>query len=378
LLGHEVVAHLCVGDSETDIIDSLEYISKRSDVVIVSGGLGPTVDDITLESASKFFGVKMKLSNDVWNEIQGIFKEIKRTCTENNKKQAYLPEGAIALENAVGTAPGVQMNCKGVEYFFVPGVPKEMKYIFEGSIYSWLKSRSECPGYYEKFLKCFGLPEATIDEMISNIDFRGVDLSFRVSFPEIWLKLVSRSKDISDSKCLVEEAALKIRKKLGDSVYGEGEETLESVVGNMLNNKGYKLVIAESCTGGLITHRVTNISGSSSYIDRGFVTYSNASKVDEILVKEDTIAQYGAVSPEVAKEMATGALKKSGADIAISVTGIAGPTGGTDEKPVGTVHIAIADNRGVQHQHLFFPRERVVFKELVASSALDMLRRYLA
>lgn len=378
LLGHNVVLHMAVGDDEAAIAEALKISSDKADVVVVSGGLGATVDDLTLKAAADSFGLEMKFHEDIWNGILGFFKKVNRICSENNKKQAHLPDGAIALQNSVGTAPGVQLNFKGTEYFFVPGVPKEMKQIFDDSIRPWLKEKADQPGYYQLFLKCFGLPEATYDQMIRGIDLKGVHLSFRVSFPETKIKLVSRSDSVDKSRRLVEDAALNIREILGDYIYGEGEETLEMVVGNMLKNKNYHLTLAESCTGGLISNMLTDVPGSSDYIERGFITYSNRSKVEVLGIPEKILKEHGAVSAEVARAMAEGALMVSGADVALAVTGIAGPAGGTKDKPVGTVHIAIAGPDGVVHQQYHFPRDREWFKKIVAAQALDMLRKCLS
>lgn len=377
LLGHNVALHMGVGDNEDDIIESLEYASKRVDCVIVSGGLGATVDDITLQAAANFFDRIMVYHEDIWEGIKAFFQKINRVCSENNKKQAYLPDGAVALENKLGTAPGVKIKYNDVDYYFVPGVPKEMKQIFDDSIYPWLKEHSVSGGYYQKFLRCFGLPEATFDQMISKIDFKDVELSFRVSFPEIKIKLVARSAVVEEAKKRVEDAADSIRKVLGNYVYGEDEMPLAEIAGNLLKNKGYRLSVAESCTGGIIASQVTDIPGSSEYFERGYVTYSNRAKVQNLGVSEETLKKYGAVSEEVVKEMASGVKRVSGTDIGIAVTGIAGPGGGSKEKPVGTVYLAIDGPNGVKVSQFLYPRERTWFKELVATTSLDMLRRYL-
>lgn len=377
LMGHIVILHLAVGDDKNAISDALKYASKKADVIIVSGGLGPTVDDITIESASKFFNLKMVLNEKVWNGIKTFFKKINRECSPNNKRQAMLPQGAIPLENSVGTAPGLRLSHHNVEYFFVPGVPKEMKHIFKDSISPWLKENSETSGYHQKFLKCFGLPEATFDEMIKGVEFKGVNLSFRVSFPEVNIKLVSRMKDQGLAEEAVERAADKIKEILGIYIYAENDVSLEETVGNILKSKGIKLALAESCTGGLIANRITNISGASEYFERGNITYSNASKTELLGVSEDIIKKYGAVSHEVATAMAGGALAKSNAQVSLAVTGVAGPNGGSKEKPVGTVYIAIDGPNGTICKKHLYPRDRLGFKDIVATLALDMLRRYL-
>ena len=374
MLGHQVVRHLTVGDDPSDISDALHQLSNVADVVLVSGGLGATVDDITIETAAKAFGLKMVLDQEVWKGIQDFFDKVGRDCTGNNKKQALLPEGASPLTNCVGTAPGVQLTHENVVYFFVPGVPREMVQIFDDSILPWLKKHADRAGYHQLFLKCFGLPEATFDELISDIKLDGVDLSFRVSFPEVKIKLVARG-DAAQKK--VENAASQIRDRLGYHIYGTDDDLLEEVVGELLIKNGYKLAVAESCTGGLILNRLTDIAGSSRYVERGFVTYSNESKMEALGVSEDDLKKYGAVSEEVAIQMAEGALEESMADVALSVTGIAGPTGGTPEKPVGTVHIALAGPNGTMHKRYFYSRDRLAFKSLVSTMALDMIRRYL-
>lgn len=380
LLGHKVVLHMGVGDDAVAIGEAVKECGAKADAVIVSGGLGATVDDITLESAARGLGLEMVLHDDVWNGIKDFFKQVNRVCSENNKRQAYLPKGATALVNRVGTAPGIQLKHNGVEYFFVPGVPKEMKQIFEDSIFPWLEKHIDVPShcYFQKFLRCFGLPEATFDQMIKGVEHEGVALSFRVSFPDVKIKLVARSKNEKESKRSVEKASADIRKILGDFVYGEDDETLEVVVGNLLKNNKYSLATAESCTGGLISDLITNVPGASHYYKRGFITYSNEAKIADLGVPKDVIDKHGAVSEETAVAMAEGARHKSGADVALAVTGIAGPSGGTKEKPVGTVHIAVAGPKGTVERHYVYPRDRISFKEIVAAQALDVLRRYLA
>lgn len=377
MLGHRVSLHMAVGDNEAELTGALKYAADHSDIVIVTGGLGATVDDITLATAAKLLGLKMEFHEDVWCEIKNFFKEINRVCSENNKKQAYMPQGAKELKNRVGTAPGIRLNHKGKEYLFLPGVPEELKQIFNDFIFSWIKEKSDMPGYYEKYIRLFGLPEATYDQMIQDIEYEGVDLNFRVHFPEAKIKLAGRAEEKEMAKYQVDKAVTLIKEKLGDFIYAEDDIELEEVVGNILINKEYELVVAESCTGGLIANRLTNVSGSSAYFDRGFVVYSNKSKRDNLGVPEETLTRFGAVSSEAALAMSEGAISKSVADIALAVTGIAGPTGGTKEKPVGTAYVAVTGPKGSVCRHYVYPRSRKQFKEIVAETALDMLRRYL-
>lgn len=374
MLGHEVVWHGGVGDYAASIGDTCKLAAGRADVVFVSGGLGATIDDITVKSAAAAFKKKMVFHADIWREIQAFFKHVGRHCAENNRQQAYLPEGGKALKNLVGSAPGVQVKLGGAIFFFLPGVPKELYQIFNDGILPWLERQSKDP-YAQKILRCFGIPEASMDDRLKGINLDDVRMSFRVTFPEVKIKLVARGANAEKS---IDKVQRQIRAKIGAFVFGEGDETLEVGVGNRLKNKAKKLAIAESCTGGLISNLVTNVSGASGWFELGLVCYSNESKTTLLGVKKDTIKKYGAVSETCARQMAIGIKKASGADFGLAVTGIAGPTGGTKDKPVGTVHIALATAKGVQHVKHFHPCDRESFKILVAYEALDMVRRCLA
>lgn len=377
LLGHKVTWHMSVGDDLDAIGDALKLAEERAEVVFVTGGLGATADDITLEAAAKSFDKKMVFHEDIWNEIVGFFKRVGRECTDNNKKQAYLPEGGKALTNTVGTAPGVQVKLGRAIFFFLAGVPKEMKQVFNDSIQPWLKERASGTVYGQKFLECFGLPEASFDQRIKDVDLSEIRLSYRVAFPITRLKLVARGKSEAEVSKILSGAEAKIRAVIGHHIYGADGEKLESVVGSLLRGNSATLAVAESCTGGMIADRITDISGASQYFERGLVTYSNRSKQELLGVREETLKTYGAVSKETAIEMAEGARKVTGATFGLSVTGIAGPLGGTKEKPVGTVHIALATPTGTIHNEFHYSRDRAWFKLLVTATALDTLRRYL-
>jgi len=343
--GHEVCWHSSVGDDLKDIGDALLVAAKRADAVIVSGGLGPTADDITIEAAEGAFGVKFEVGK--------------------------------TLENKVGTAPGVQIKLGNAEFFFLPGVPKELYQIFADSIEPWLGKHSDKVAY-ERVLRCFGIPEASIDEKLKGVDLKGARLSFRVKFPEVLLKLIMRSQNAADAKSCVDAAAEEIRKRLGDVVYGEGEASLSKVVGGMLENKGLTIAIAESCTGGMVSNGITDVPGSSVYFERGIVCYSNKSKQELLGVPEEILKTHGAVSRETAKSMAEGVKKMSGASLGLSITGVAGPGGGTSAKPVGTVFIALATPAGTEVNEYHYSRDRLWFKQVVAATAIDLVRKYLS
>lgn len=375
-LGFEVVRHTAVGDDQGAIAGALREAAARADIVFVSGGLGPTVDDITIEAAAKAFGVKLVKDEAVLAGIREFFERIGREMSQSNEKQALIPEGARTLQNRVGTAPGIHAKLGSADFFFLPGVPGELYQIFEDSVLPWLSERADTR-YAKRVLRCFGIPEASIDTKLSGVDLAGARLSFRVKFPEIMLRLVARSKIEAEARSQVDRAATNIRDRLGDVVYGEGDAALAEVTGKLLKERGLKLAVAESCTGGLLCSTITDIAGASSYFDRGAVAYSNASKEEMLGVPHDVIVKHGAVSKETVTEMAQGIRREAKTDIGVAITGIAGPGGGTTDKPVGRVHIAVATPDGTWAKQYDYQRDRLWFKSIVAATALNLVRIYL-
>jgi nicotinamide-nucleotide amidase len=374
--GFEIVRHTTVGDDEGEIATALKEAASRADTVFVSGGLGPTADDITIEAAAKAFGAKLIKDEAVLAEIREFFERIGREMSPSNEKQALIPEGAKALKNRVGTAPGIHAGLGGADFFFLPGVPKELYQIFEDSVMPWLSERADTH-YIKRVLRCFGIPEASIDSKLKGVDLAGARLSFRVKFPEIMLRLIARSKDEADARAQVEQAAVNIRERLGDVVYGEGDATLAEVTGKLLKEKGLTLAVAESCTGGQLCSTITDVVGASDYFERGVVTYSNLSKEELLGVPHDTIERSGAVSKETVTDMAEGIRREAKTDIGVAITGIAGPGGGTQEKPVGRVHIAVATPDGTWAKQYDYQRDRLWFKQIVTATALNLVRIYL-
>ncbi|MFH1874877.1 MAG: competence/damage-inducible protein A [Pseudomonadota bacterium] len=370
LLGHEVAGHISVGDNLQEIGRALRYAASQADCIIVSGGLGPTSDDLTLEAAAQEFHVKLKLHQPTYEKINNFFEKIGRPIAQTNRKQALIPEHGKPLYNDVGTAPGIQVNWDEKEFFFLPGVPIELYQIFEDSVFPWLKQKAKTQQAI-KILRCFGLPEATIAEKIEKIDLFESRLSFRVKFPEILLKLIANNQQA------VEKAANSIKEQLGNVVYAEGNDELASVVGRLLVEKSINLAVAESCTGGLLSSLLTDVAGSSKYFERGVVTYSNTSKQEILKVPSQTIADFGAVSKETALAMAQAMLNLSNTDLAISVTGIAGPSGGTEQKPVGLIFMAYATKLEAQVFEHKFQGNRERIKLMTAMTAIDMVRKYL-
>lgn len=375
-LGHEIVRHSAVGDDIGQIGDVLVAASKRAGCVIVTGGLGPTSDDVTIEAAAKAFGVELESDKKVLEGIGLFFERVGRPMSRSNEKQAMIPKGGQPLVNRVGTAPGIKVGLGGAEFFFLPGVPKELYQIFDESVMPWLAERAGCV-YRERILRCFGIPEASIDEKLKGVDLGGARLSFRVKFPEILLKLVARAASEVEARNSLDRAAENIRSRLGKIVYGEGGAPLAEVVGEMLAARKMTLAIAESCTGGLMASQITDVPGASGYFERGVVAYSNRSKIEMLRVAEQTIESCGAVSAEAAEAMAEGVRRISGAAIGVAITGIAGPGGGTPEKPVGTVYVAIAAPDGTESYRYTFGRDREWFKQIVVATAIDLVRRWI-
>lgn len=375
-LGHEVIRHTSVADYTDAIGDALTSAGGRADAVIVSGGLGPTSDDLTIEAAARAFGVKLIRDDGVLQDIREFFARVGRPMSSSNEKQALIPEGGEVLTNRVGTAPGISIRLGNAQFFFLPGVPMELYQIFEDSVLPWLEAHA-AGGMCERILRCFGCPEASIDEKLKGVDLTGTRLSFRVKFPEIILKVVARTDTPSDANEAADAAAQAIHERLGDIVYAEGETTLSQVVGTMLEERGLTIAVAESCTGGLMANIITDVPGSSAYFERGVVAYSNRSKTELLGVAEKTIEAHGSVSSQTAISMAEGIKKISGASVGVAITGIAGPGGATPAKPVGTVYIAIATPKATKAHEYHFGRDRLSFKQVVAWTALDIVRRYL-
>ncbi len=376
MLGHEVIRHTSVGDDMTSIGAALTEACARADCVLVSGGLGPTADDITIEAAARAFNVPLHLNEEVLNGIRDFFRCTGGEMSASNEKQAMIPEGGEVLPNRVGTAPGIRVKLGRADVFFLPGVPKELYQIFEDSVMPWLAAASDSQ-YELKILRCFGLPEADVAERLKDIDVGQVKLAYQVKYPDILLRLTAYHRDPDEARVLVDRAASTIRDRLGDLIYGEGETSMPEVVGTMLRDAQATLAVAESSTGGLLASLITDIPGASEYFERGVVTYSNESKIQLLGVSTETLRANGAVSRETAMAMAEGVRRIAGTTFGLGITGIAGPGGATPEKPVGTVHIALATPRGTRAGHYIFARDRIWFKKMAATTALNMVRRYL-
>ena len=379
-LGVKTVLHLTVADEIEEIIDAFKIAGDRAKQVIVTGGLGPTEDDLTKEAFCRFADTRTTLDQASLQKIEVIFKALDRQMTENNIKQAHIPNNSEIIKNSTGTAPGFMGKVSGTTFYFLPGVPRECRMMMEETVLPTISKLAGDSVFKTLTMHTFGMTESGLDQELSKIKLpKGARLGYRASFPEIHVKIYAETKNEDEAESIINEVSSAIREKIGDVVYSEDGRSLEEVVLDLCIEKECKLAIAESCTGGLITKRLTDINGSSKVLERGFVTYSNEAKTDLLGVDPQIIREHGAVSAKCARAMAKGALQNSNADMAIAVTGIAGPTGGTPERPVGTVHIALFDKDGGWDEKFLFTRwDRALVRNLTAQAALEIIRRKLA
>lgn len=376
-LGFEVTEHVTVDDDRLRIVEAVRALGGRVGVVVCTGGLGPTTDDITAESVAEAAGVGVTRDQPTLEKIKRRWAEFGRPMPESNVRQADVPEGAAILENQNGTAPGFTLRIGGAHFFFMPGVPREMKAMFEGGVVpriAGLVTRTT----HQIHLRTFGLPESEVQDRLRDVEgaFPGVTLGYRASVPEIEVKVLARAATEAEAEELARAAAQAVRTKLGSHVYGDRDDTFALALGRLLRTKGLRIAVAESCTGGMIGAMLTSVPGSSDYLIFDAVCYANASKERLLGVHSDTLRAHGAVSGEVAEAMADGALRLSEADIAVSVTGIAGPGGGTDDKPVGTVWFAVAQKGApTMTKKKHFPGDRERVRKVASYVALELVAR---
>jgi nicotinamide-nucleotide amidase len=373
-VGFEVTEVVSVDDDRKRLVATLRRMTSVHRVVVCTGGLGPTSDDLTAEGAALATGLPLVRDPASVEAIADRFRRMNRVMSATNRKQADFPSGATVMPNAVGTAPGFWMAWNGAQVFFFPGVPREMRHLWETHAESVVQAIAPNDTYQLR-LRTFGQPESAVGAMLDGVEhqFPGVTIGYRASFPEIEVKVFAKSRDFARAKALSEEAAEEVRRRLGDIVYGEGTTTFVSVVADAIRGRGYKLALAESCTGGLVAQMLTSES-ASDYLVAGLVTYANEAKVALLGVPSPMIEEHGAVSEAVARAMAQGAARSVGVELGVGITGIAGPTGGTTDKPVGLVHIAVAHPGGVVARHHVFPGDRARVQRFAAYAALLLVR----
>ncbi len=371
-----------VGDDEIKILPAFAEAWKRSDVVAVTGGLGPTHDDITRACICKFFETDLVLDAQALENVRQIFARRNQEPKKINEEQALVPRGCTVIQNRLGTAPGYLFERSGKFFFAMPGVPYEMKGMMEDFIIPLFEKKDTGLVIRHRTLKTTGIAESFLAERIGGVESlfapgSGVSLAFLPSSGGVRLRITAKAPNISQAENLIRDVEKKIRDKTERYIYGVDETELEETVGTLLASNNLTLSIAESCTGGLIADRITNVSGSSLYFERGIITYSNASKIQELDVPSAFFEQHGAVSKEVAEAMASGVRSKAKSDIGLSTTGIAGPAGGSAEKPVGLVWIGYSDSEKTLALKFIFNGQRRIIKERSAQAALELLRRNL-
>ena len=379
-IGIDVRLKTVVGDDDARLEETIKDAVKRSRVVITTGGLGPTEDDITRKVVARALGKRLALDEKVLEEIRERFRSFGiANMPERNSRQAMVISGAQVLANPNGSAPGLFLEHEGCAVALMPGPPREMKPMFENHVQARLEKLAGEVRFATRVLRVAGLGESAVDEKIAPIytKYENPQTTILFNSSEIEIHLRAHGRTEADAETLLDDLALKIEEVLGNSAFSFRGETMEEVVGRRLAMTGFTLAVAESCTGGLIAQRLTSVPGSSKYFTEGMVTYSNESKVRQLGVDKKMIREFGAVSQQVARDMARGVRHRAKTDFGLAVTGIAGPDGGTEEKPVGLVFIALADDAHTEHKRLMIPGDRELVRWRASQAALDMLRRRL-
>ena len=379
-MGVEVGRHAAVGDTEADIEAAVRFAASRVHLVVVTGGLGPTEDDLTRHGIAAAAGVPLDLDEASLQDIEQRFYRYGRPMPPQNRIQAMVPAGAAVLPNSEGTAPGFVVRVGETHVAALPGVPHEMRAMFDAHLAPFVAALPiERRAIRVERIRLFGMPESLVNQTLKHRLARGANplVGMTVSDGIITVKFRATGHTDAEAADLIRPVRQEAEELLGEHVFGSGEATLEGAVAELLERHGKTLAVAESCTGGLVGHLMTNVSGISRFLLEDLVTYSNPSKVELLGVPEGMIAKFGAVSEEVAGAMADGVRRRAKADLGLSTTGIAGPTGGSAEKSVGLVYVALAAEAGTRVQRLQLLGTRDIIKDRAARSALNLLRLHL-
>ena len=379
-IGIEVMLKTIVGDNGARLEEAVRSAVRRSDIVITTGGLGPTEDDITRQFTANAIGRELIYHDDIETHLRERFRSWGREMPDINKRQAYVIDGADILPNPNGSAVGMKVEIDGKMLAILPGPPRENQPMFTDHVLPKLKAMAGEVYVKRRILRVSGLGESAVDEIAAPIytAYAGVQTSILFNRSEVEIHIAARADSSHEAEAVAESLANELAAALGKAVFAMNGETMEEIVGIRLKERGETLSVAESCTGGLIGTRLTDVAGSSAYFLEGAVTYSNESKIRTLGVSHDMIAVHGAVSTECAEAMAAGMRVYAGTDHAISVTGIAGPDGGSDEKPVGTLFIGYAGANGVKSVKIVLPGDRYLIRWRASQAALDYLRRQLS
>jgi nicotinamide-nucleotide amidase len=378
-VGIDVLQKAIVGDDEVRLEHAIRDALGRVDILIVTGGLGPTEDDVTRQVSARAAGRGLVYKDELEHELRERFKRWGREMPEINKRQAYVIDGASVLPNPNGSAVGMMLEENGNTLVVLPGPPREMRPMFENHVLPVLREHAGGVVARKRLLRVAGIGESAVDEKISPVykAYPNVETSILFSKVEIEVHLTARADSQENAEAVLDELVERIGDALGPALFSRDAKTMEEVVGELLRERGMTVSLAESCTGGLIAMRLTEVAGSSEYFLEGVVTYSNEAKVRQLGVTKETIESHGAVSSQTAEAMARGIRTASGSDVAVSVTGIAGPGGGSEDKPVGTVYVGFSDENGDRSLKVVLPGDRYLIRWRSSQAALDYLRRQL-
>lgn len=366
-----------VPDEQSHIMSAIGQASRDGDLILITGGLGPTDDDITRQAVASWLGVDLEFHPELLTQISSFFENRGKKMAPKNRSQAYLPSGSTALDNPLGTAPGFWVCKDSVCLAVMPGVPSEMKQMWTNQVAPRIPSSVDGPVVLSGKLRCIGAGESDIAQKLGNLMERGRNplINCTCGSGEIVLHIVATAKEKKTAQAMIDTDKRLLRKCLGSWIYGEDDQTLAAVVGNLLRTHHKTIALAESCTGGLLSQMLTDIPGASDYMRAGWITYSNEAKISQLDVPEQVLEECGAVSEPVARCMAQQAAEKSRADISVAITGIAGPGGGTAAKPVGLVYIAVMINADCRVKECRFPpANRHWVRQRSALTALNLIR----
>ncbi|HYM69015.1 MAG TPA: competence/damage-inducible protein A [bacterium] len=381
-LGIAVYYRSTVGDNVGRVQEVFANALRRVDLVVSTGGLGPTDDDLTVAAVAEMLGLPMERHEEAWTHVQEFFRRRNRPLSAQQVKQAMLPRGARMVSNTRGSAPGVIVEHEGKTIVFVPGVPREMKGMMEDEVVPYLRARGLVGDEVirSRVVRIIGLGESAVEDRLRDLMRASTNPTIApyAHTGECHVRITARGTE-AVVEPLLDQAEAALRERLGDAIYVVGDATIDEVVARLLAQRGVTVAVAESCTAGLIAHRLTRTPGASAYLDGGVIAYSNAAKHRWLYVPESLVERHGAVSAEVARAMAEGVRSQAGTDLAIATTGIAGPTGGTEGKPVGLVFLALAHAEGTEAREVRFGTEpgRAGIQYLASQTALDMIRLHL-
>ncbi len=378
--GIQVGKIVTVSDKQRDITNAVDAAFSEADIILLTGGLGPTKDDITKKALTDYFGVEMRFSESTYNRIQRLFQKFGKTMTEAHHEQSYMPSNADLLMNKMGTAPGMWFEHDGKVLVSMPGVPYEMKYLMEAEVLPKLKNQFPGKPISHRTVLTVGEGESRIAERIDPFLEAlppNIKMAYLPGTGQVRLRMTGIGDDENELNRLLDKKVEELKPFISEFIFGFEKEKLEEVVGKMLLEKGKTLSTAESCTGGFLAHKITSIPGSSAYFSGSVIAYSNAVKMNQLQVKPSTLKMQGAVSEETVKEMVRGTLDMLKTDIAIAISGIAGPDGGTPEKPVGTIWIGIGDKKNTKTYQLNLWKDRMKNIEYTTTVALNVIRKFL-